>query len=266
MKPLRLAVLGDPVSHSLSPVMQRAALSACGIHGSYVARRVNQFQLRQIAVQIGQEVLEGANITMPHKGLAARLCDRLTPAASQSGSVNTWYRRRKQLWGESTDVGAVRWLVEQKMPAKSPVLLLGAGGAAAAAQVALGGRDLRVSSRNPEKAHRLHQRLGTQGEVVGWGEPFPGAVVINATPLGMEGEALPRQVLEEATGLLDMAYGTQPTPAVRQTQRMGIPTVDGIVMLAAQAELSFLIWSDTESPPGVMEQAARRHLAGRNSQ
>ncbi len=256
---LRLAVLGDPVAHSLSPVMHEAALQAVGMVGTYVARRVDREGMRAAASEMRRGLLDGANITMPHKALAARLADTLTPAARQAGSVNTWIAEGGRILGDTTDVPGigVAWR-RCRLPLDRAVVVLGAGGAAAAALVALAGRDLYVSSRRPEAARTLVDRVAVEARILPWGESIPDAVVVNATPLGMGGESLPPGLVEHAAGLFDMAYGGGETPAVRTARDRGIPVADGVAMLAAQAEIAFRAWTGVDSPPGLMESVARK--------
>jgi len=93
--------------------------------------------------------------------------------------------------------------------------------------------------------------------VLPWGTGWAGAVVVNATPLGMEGESLPGGILDGAVGLIDMAYGAEPTPAVEHARRRGIPVADGLDVLVAQAAISFTWWTGVPAPIEVMRAAAR---------
>jgi shikimate dehydrogenase len=95
-------------------------------------------------------------------------------------------------------------------------------------------------------------------DTVAWGNAEAGATVINATPLGMAGETLPPGVVDGAGCLLDLAYGAEPTPAVAEALRRGLPVVDGIDLLVAQAAAAFSIWTGIAAPVLAMMQAARR--------
>ena len=258
----RLAVLGDPVSHSLSPPMHNAVLAALGLEGVYSRRRVDERGMTSAASQMRTGELHGANITMPHKGVAARLADRLSSDAERAGSVNTWtLEGRGALVGHSTDVEAVRrvW-VRAGLPTDRPVLVVGAGGAAAAAMVALEDRDLWCSARRGEAVSGLAERVDVPFRPLEWGESLPGAVVVDATPLGMRGGELPVSLLEQAAGLFDMSYlaGGEATGAVRWMRERRMPASDGLEMLAAQAEASFEMWTGYGAPAGLMERVARK--------
>ncbi|MDP2622643.1 MAG: shikimate dehydrogenase [Actinomycetota bacterium] len=251
---LRLVLLGDPVVHSRSPAIHRAALAATGIDGSYEVRQVDCAGLDAALSELRSGVIDGANVTMPHKAGAAELVDVLAEDAGRAGAVNTIGRVDGRLFGWNTDVAAMGTAIGS-MPS-GVVLILGSGSAAASAAVALQGRAFRISARRQEAARRLAYRLGAQGTVP-WGMPLAGALLVNATPLGMLGEALPEAVVGSATGLIDLPYGARPTPAVGEAGRRGIPVVDGIDLLVAQAAESFTIWTGLEAPVAVMAQAAR---------
>ena len=254
---IRLAVLGDPVDHSLSPVLHNAALAALGIEGTYEARRVDRSGLLRMADEVRRGRLDGANITMPHKQMAAQLADDLDSVSAKTGSVNTWVRDEKRLVGYSTDGHGVRFAIRHaRLPKEGPVLILGAGGAAAAAVHALNERPLLLSARRPDAAATLLERLDVVARVLPWGDAAVGALVINATPIGMQGEALPSSVIESAGGLLDMVYGATMTPAVDLAARRGIPVSDGVPMLVGQAVESFRLWTGRNAPAGVMLDAA----------
>jgi shikimate dehydrogenase len=256
---VRLVLLGDPVGHSRSPAIQRAALAAAGIEGRYEARRVDSAGVYRACSEIRAGTLDGANVTMPHKRTAAAAADRLAPEAAACGAVNTLVAEGGEVVGHNTDVGGLHFVREWGgLPADDPVLVLGGGGAAAAALIAFAGRGLAVATRRAGAGRALAAALGVPAREVAWGEPVSGVTVVNATPLGMNGEALPPGLVEEATGLIDMPYGAEPTPAVAAARRLGRPVADGLDLLAAQAALSFLLWTGVEADFGVMRQAAAR--------
>ena len=254
---MRLVLLGDPVGHSRSPAILQAALAAAGIEGRYEARRVDAAGVYRACAEIRAGALGGANVTMPHKRVAAAAADRLAPEAARCRAVNTLAAEGAEVVGHNTDVGGLRLAAEWAgIDGGAPVLVLGAGGAAAAALVAFGGSAVRVAARRPGAAEELAAALGVAVRGVAWGEPVPGAVVINATPVGMYGEALPAGVVEAAAGLIDLPYGAEPTPAMATARRLARPAADGREVLVAQAALSFRIWTGQEAPVAVMRQAA----------
>jgi len=255
---VRLVLLGDPVAHSRSPAIQRAALAAAGIPGSYEARRVDARGVYLAAAEIRAGDLRGANVTMPHKQVAAAAADRLSAAAARCGAVNTLVGEEGEVVGHNTDVPGLLAAGERAGIRRGlPVLVLGGGGAAAAALVALAGGGVSIATRRPGAGEALAATLGVAATGVPWGRPQPGYVVVNATPLGMEGEPLPPGVVEEAAGLIDLPYGREPTPAVLLARARGLPVADGLDHLVAQAALSFELWAGVPAPLGAMEAAAR---------
>jgi len=253
---VKLAVLGDPVSHSRSPAIHNAALAAAGLSGVYKARRVDDHGLRAAFDEVRSGELAGFNVTMPHKGLAADLCDRLEIDAARAGSVNTVALIDDVVWGFCTDIGGIgdAW---GELPTIGPVLILGAGGAAAAACVALADRPIYLAARRFGAGAELGQRLGLTVGEIRWEVPVVDSVVVNCTPIGMKGEALPVAVLATSGGLFDMAYGSVTTPAVQMVRKEGLPAVEGLDFLVAQAARSFRIWTGLNPPVEVMRKAAK---------
>lgn len=256
MRRFNLVLFGDPVAHSLSPVLQNAALETAGFQGAYRSVRVDQRGLERGCRDLRAGRLDGANVTMPHKALAARLVDERSTGAARAQSVNTIMVEDSKLIGHSTDIDGVRSVWgEASLPVDAPVLVLGAGGAAAAALIALEGRVLYLAARSRESAARLGRQVAPTARVIPWGKGVPGAVVVNATPIGMAGDALPVGILEESAGLLDMPYRTGVTPAVRDARRAGLPTASGIDLLVAQAGASFTLWTGRPAPLHEMRNA-----------
>jgi shikimate dehydrogenase len=250
---VRLAIFGFPVRHSLSPAMHRAALRRVGIEGDYVTREVDRDGFLAGVADLRDGALDGANVTMPHKMAAFAVCDEVTHQAHRVGAVNTLYVVDDVLKGENTDVLGVRtaWTSRQ-LPDEGPVIILGAGGASAAAQVALAGREQYVVARRPDLAAAVVGRIGSDAVVIEWGQPTPRGVVVNATSIGMHGEILPEFLLDSATGLFDMPYGDKPTRSV-----------DAARMLVGQAVGSFNVWTGIEVDSSVFRRAAEEELKRR---
>lgn len=248
-------LLGSPVAHSRSPRIHRAALAACGIQGDYEPREVDATGFADACAELRTGVLDGANVTMPFKRSAFGACELLDLDARRAGAVNTLAVRDQALTGWNTDITAVRAALEDFTA--SVVLVLGAGGAAAAAAAAATGRAIRVAARDARAGEALAHRIGEGVAPAPWGVPVEGAVVVNATPLGMRGETLPPGVVEAAAGLIDLAYGPAETPAVTAARSRGVPAVDGIAVLVGQAAASFEIWTGVPAPRDAMERAAR---------
>jgi shikimate dehydrogenase len=256
VRSFNLELYGDPVSHSLSPVLHTAALKAVGLVGSYRAVRVDRRGLKERFDELRRGRIDGANVTMPHKRDAAEFVDDLSPGAARAQSVNTVVAAGSELVGHSTDIdGVLAVWDEAHLPGEAPVLILGAGGAAAAAVIALEDRRVYLAARQVDRAEGLLDRLDVMGDAVPWGRPIPGAVVVNATPLGMAGETLPAGIVEESSGLLDMPYRHGSTAAVRRARRNGVPHATGTDLLIAQAAVSFTLWTGRPAPLAQMRAA-----------
>lgn len=269
-----VGIFGDPVAHSLSPLMQNAALQAAGIDAVYVPFHVTPAQLHDAVQAIRPLGILGVNLTIPHKEQACALVDELDPAAALIGAVNTIVQRNGRLIGFNTDgLGLLRALREELglvLPGKR-VLVMGAGGAARAAVVALaqaGVAWIGVANRTHERAVELLAALppkfkGTAFAVVplaGLPELSAGPVdlLVNSTSVGLQGEvlALPlEQCMCPDGAVYDMTYGYEPTPLVSLARTIGLAAADGLGMLAGQGEEAFRLWFETPAPSGVMRAA-----------
>jgi shikimate dehydrogenase len=257
-----LVLFGDPVEHSFSPVIQQAGLDAAGLVGTYRAMRVDEAGFRRGCSNLRAGVWHGGNVTMPHKRLAFAEMDQRSAVAERAGSVNTIVVEGSRLTGHSTDVVGIRTVWQTAdLPHDAPVLVLGSGGAAAAALIAMDSHELFVSSRRFEAAVSLAATLDVDVRPTHWGKPLPGAVVVNATPLGMGGESLPPGIVEGSVGLLDMAYGRRTTPAVVTAGRMGLAHASGTDLLLAQATTSFTLWTGRSAPTTEMRAALQKAQA-----
>jgi len=200
--PSRLVLLGNPVSHSLSPVFQNAALRSAGIPLTYEAIEVAAPDLGHVLALLAEDNAAG-NITIPHKEAAATLCARMSPLAERVGAVNTFWIEHEGdgdgiLVGDNTDVGGFEMLVKSTMDGlpRGRIAMLGAGGAAAAALAAIEhwpGCEVTLYNRSQTRLARLASRfpvvtrtsLTTEDAVQG------AVLVVNASASGLEDDAFP---------------------------------------------------------------------------
>src|SRR5918999_5509550 len=254
-----LALIGQPVGHSLSPAMHNAAFAADGLDFVYVCLDVDPDALPDAVKGAVALKLRGFNVTMPHKRAMIPLVDELDEGARISGAVNTVVIEGSTLRGYNTDGGGMVMACEEAgidLSGRS-VLLLGAGGTAAAIAVAFGKAgvgELHIANRSVEHAAYLRDRLhgtGMKGLVVHPLDTLPDAeIVINATPLGMkEGDPLPvpPAYVREGRAFCDAVYrpGTE-TPLVRLDRARGIPVVAGDRMLLYQGIMAQRLWTGRE--------------------
>jgi shikimate dehydrogenase len=257
-----VGVIGDPVGHSRSPAMHNAAFDALGLDWVYVAFPVARGDGAAAVRAVAMLGLAGLSVTMPHKADAAAACDDLAPEAATLGAVNTVVNADGTLVGHTTDGdGFLRAVDDEGIEvAGRPALVVGAGGAARAITHALGraGAHVTVAARRPEAA-RSAASLAPDGDAVGLDgiavERFD--VVVNATPLGMGGEAPPFDVakLHAAQFVYDTVYPVE-TPLLREARARGLRAADGLGMLVHQGALSFSLWTGVAPALDVMRAAA----------
>jgi shikimate dehydrogenase len=263
-----LGLVGQPVDHSLSPAMHNAAFAADGLDLVYICLDVDPDDLPAAVRGLEALKLRGFNVTMPHKRAMIPLVDELDEEARISGAVNTVVIEASGLRGFNTDGGGMVMACKEAgidLSGKS-VLLLGAGGTAAAIAVAFGKAgvgELHIANRSVEHAAYLRDKLhgtGMKGLVVHPLDTLPDAeIVINATPLGMkEGDLLPvpPAYVREGRGFCDVVYrpGTE-TPLVRLARERGVPVVAGDRMLLYQGVLAQKLWTGREPNVKAMDLA-----------
>jgi shikimate dehydrogenase len=267
-----VGVIGDPVTHSLSPTLHNAAFEALGLDWVYVAFPVPRGRAADAVAAAPALGLAGFNVTMPHKEDVAAACDELTADAAALRSVNTVVTSRDgRTLGDSTDgPGFLDALADEAIGvAGQPVLVLGAGGAARAIVLALGrsGAAVTVAARRPEAAE-VAAALAPGAAVlpIGAADPSPFAVVVNATPLGMSGgDPLPvdPEALQAGQAVVDLVYHPADTPLLTAARAQGATAVNGLGMLLHQAGRSFTLWTGRPAPLDAMRAAVTSALAGR---
>lgn len=266
-----LTLLGDPVKHSLSPVIQNAAFGHAGMDGVYIAVRCAGDDLNGFMKGLSRAG-GGGNITLPHKEKAASVVDVATPAVRRTGACNTfWGDQDGRVHGDNTDVdgfrGALRIFVDGS-PSGLRALLLGAGGAARAALMGLleeDAEEVLIYNRTQERARAVARRIGGQKtRVVPLAEELRGEsfdLVVNATSVGMTGSdssPLDFEPLARVGGAMDLVYGSEPTPFVKAAEAHGVRAVDGAEMLVQQGAASFERWWGQQAPLEVMRAAMGR--------
>ena len=266
--PSRLVLLGNPVSHSLSPTFQNAALRNEGIPLTYEAIEVAAPDLAHVLTLLAEDNAAG-NITIPHKEAAAALCARLSPLAERVGAVNTfWIERDGEdegiLVGDNTDVGGFEVLVKSTMDGlpRGRIALLGAGGAAAAALAAIErwpGCEVTLYNRSHTRLARLASRFPVVTRTAETAEDaVQGAVlVVNASASGLEDDAFPVPIesLSYKSAVIDLVYRRGDTPWVRAALACGHRASDGLPMLIEQGALAFEKWFARPAPRAVMWDA-----------
>jgi shikimate dehydrogenase len=281
--PIRLAVFGDPVAHSLSPQMQNAALRACKIDMQYARFHIRSNELRSALRFLRGLDFIGINLTVPHKIAAFSQIDEADESASHAGAVNTIRVRDNKLIGSNTDGEGFLHAVRNEFSVDLRdlrIMLIGAGGGtghAIARQCALENCErLVLVNRTYEKAQALAERLrpyfagprvlgpAARLEAVALEEAALRAqladidLIVNATPLGMnpnDPSPIPARLLAPHHMVFDCVYGPSKTSLVRAADEAGARGANGLPMLLHQGALSFSIWFDREAPIDAMRKA-----------
>lgn len=267
-------LLGHPVSHSLSPRFQQAALDHCGIALRYEALDVAPARLSSAVAGLRAERAAG-NVTLPHKTTFSALCTERSAVAARAKAVNTfWCDSDGSLHGDNTDVGGFLYAVRQLLGRDLSglhVVMIGAGGAAAGVAEALVGVPdvaLTVHARNPAAATALVGTFGDAARLTDGTESSliaalaSAQLVVNATSLGIEGrDELPLQpaLVPPGCAALDLTYRVEGlTPWVGVLRSLNRTADDGKTMLLEQGALAFERWFGIEAPRDVMARAIGR--------
>lgn len=250
----RACVIGWPVAHSRSPLIHGHWLATHGLAGSYERRPVPPDGLAAFVDELRAGAWVGCNVTIPHKGGMAALCDRLTPEAERLGSVNTVWREGDALWGDTTDGVGFLAALDDELPSwdtrRERALVIGAGGAAPPIVAALQGRgfaEVTIASRTDARAEALAARMGARFVPFADVEALLGGVdlLVNASPAGMSGQsplALDIAVLPGHAVVDDIVYAPAVTPLLAEARARSLRTIGGLGMLLHQAVPGFARW------------------------
>lgn len=272
------ALIGDPVEHSVSPLMHNRCFKELKLNCVYVAFRVRKEFLKEAMLGIKYLGISGANITIPHKVEVMKYLDEIDEVAKAIGAVNTVVNKNGRLIGYNTDgIGAVRSLKEVVKDLRGKkVTLIGAGGAARAISFCLlkEGACLRIVNRTYEKAvelaELLSQTCAVRPEVYKLDENELGKaledseILINSTSVGMyplaDKSPVPQKLLRSDLIVFDIVYNPLKTKLLREAEEVGATTIEGYNMLVYQAVESFKLWTGIEPPVELMKQTVLEHL------
>ena len=255
---MKLAVLGDPLVFTLSPVLHRAGFEALGLPGESEALRVPRAHLGSTLARLAAAGYRGVNLTHPLKQAVIEHLAETSDAARRAGSVNTVSFGPGTTRGDTTDGAGFIALLEHLGvgAAGASVVLLGAGGAARSLSLALvGAGAARVTAwaRRPGEASAAWGEIAG-AHVAGWDSEagraaLAGAqVVVNATPVTGPGEPCDIRRIPRGARVVDLVYGPELTPWVRAARAAGLEAVDGLGLLVFQARCSLALWTGREVP------------------
>jgi shikimate dehydrogenase len=271
-------VIGEPIEHTLSPLMHNAAFEALKLDYVFLAFRVKPAEVESAVNGMRALNIRGLNVTMPHKSTVIKHLDRVDLSAQIVNSVNTLLNKENLLFGFNTDgVGAFKALKENGVELKGrKVLLLGAGGAARAIAYTMAKEadELAVLNRTVKQAQALAKLLEKSfNKKISTGSLSPSDIqsnlqdsdiLINATSVGMKPKAeespVPPKLLRSNLAVMDIVYNPLETKLAKDAKAAGARVVSGVEMLIYQGAASFELWTGKSAPVEVMRQAALRHL------
>jgi len=255
-------VLGQPVRHSLSPVMHNAAFAALGIDAVYLPMPVDDIAdairgLRALG-------LAGASVTIPFKEAVMPYLDDLDPTSREIGAVNTIKIEEttegRFLHGSNTDwLGVVHALQEVTALKDKHVVVLGSGGSARAVGFGLldAGAKVTLCSRNPQKGQELASRLRCLWVPLSMVDSLRGDILVNTTSVGMNSDEspMPPFTLHHYDVVMDIIYSPLRTRLLRDAAMAGCKIIHGLEMLLFQGVAQFELWTERKAPVAAMRQA-----------
>ena len=265
-------LIGDPVAHSLSPLVHNHAYQTMGLNYVYLAFRVKD---AGAAISGMRELgIRGMSVTIPHKTSALDYVDEISDTAREIGAVNTIVNHNGKLKGFNTDYDAAIKALEEKTPLKGKkVVLVGAGATALTIAIALKVKSshLTILNRTPRKAAVLAERVEAEssGGFDRFGEIAGADILINTTPLGMwpavNETAVPAKYLHPGLTVFDVNYHPGETRLLTETGKAGGQVVYGYKMFLYQAARQFELFTGETAPVTEMEKVLLKTLEGEQS-
>ena len=241
-------VIGNPINHSLSPLLHNYWIKKNNINAEYFKKELNLNNLEEFVNDIRQEKISGANITIPFKKSIISYLDELSPEAEISQSVNTIAVKDNKLIGYNTDIFGFEQALKKLnfSVQEKKVFILGAGGVVPSIILALKNMNvskINVSNRTKEKALDLKKRYKKIG-VLNWGEIPEFDLIINATSLGLKNETINLDLSKVGQNKLfyDVIYNPSETNFLQMGRNLGNLSENGKLMFIYQALASFELW------------------------
>ncbi len=278
-----IALIGNPVSHSLSPIMQNAALQYLGLDLIYIAIPCKDKDLELVLNSLKKINCKGLNITIPYKEKVFNLCSEISPIANKLKAINTLKLNAEKEWiATNTDVDGFIYPLKSLNLKNKKSLVLGSGGAARSViqgLINLNFSKISVVSRNRTSLDNLIKNFGNQIKIEGLlnnddlTQNFieEADLIVNTTPVGTktainDSNTLPYgknfwRSLNSKTIVYDLIYNPAPTPLLKFSDKKGCTTINGLEMLVAQGAKSLSFWTDgLEVPFHIMNDALKKYL------
>jgi len=262
-------LIGDPVEHSLSPIVHNRGYEVLGLNFIYVAFRVKDVKL--VIDSIRELGIRGISVTMPHKVSVMKYIDNIDDTTQDIGAINTIVNNKGVLSGFNTDYGAALKVLGEKTTIKGKkVVLLGGGGVGLAIATGLkrNGAELVIIDIIKEKAEELAGLVGAEGfgGLEQLREISSADILINATPVGMwpkiNESAVPRELLHPKLTVFEVIYNPRETRMIAEAMEAGCTIVYGYKMFLYQAAMQFELFTGHQAPLLDMEQSLIKTLEG----
>jgi shikimate dehydrogenase len=261
------ALFGNPVEHSVSPIIHNAALEKLGLNCRYVCLRLEEENVGKAVDSIRTLGLLGVNVTVPYKQTVLPYLDKIDPVAVKIGAVNTIVNNNGVLIGYNTDwLGFVNSLEEKVKIKDKKIVLVGAGGVARAMIYGMKerGGNITIINRTIEKAQALAVEFGCEFEAMETLARIKGDILVNATCLGMSPEINKSIILQDRLSnfsvVFDTIYNPLKTKLLREAEAEGLLIVPGLKMLIYQGAAAFRLWLNQEPDIVLMTKVAERWL------
>jgi shikimate dehydrogenase len=260
-----LGLIGNPVEHSLSPVVHNQAFAAAGYNAIYLAFKISD--LDSAIKGIKALNFKGVSVTIPHKVDVMQYLDAVDDVAAKIGAVNTIVNRQGKLIGYNTDCeGALAALRSQTAVEDKSVAVIGAGGAARAIGFGLRSTNGQLTIFNRSRANGECLAADLQAEFLPLSDWRPDhyEILINTTPVGMypdtDATPVPKENLTKEMVVMDIVYNPLKTRFLREAEAQGCRTISGISMFVFQAALQFALWTGAKAPVDIMQRAVLEAL------
>ena len=265
-KTLLFGLIGNPVSHSLSPVMHNTAFRYTGYNGTYLAFPIAKMG-RDTIDGIKALGVKGLSVTIPHKVTIMDYLDEIDDTAQKIGAVNTLLNDNGRLVGSNTDcIGAINALKEKTQIPNKDVVMIGAGGAARAVGYGIlsEGGNLSIVNILEDEGERLASDLGVNYYHLSDFNKLDYQILVNTTPVGMTPDTDEMPVspadLKKGAVVMDIIYNPLKTKLLREAEKIGCAIINGVPMFVFQGAAQFELWTGKNAPVELMRQTVLESL------
>ena len=245
----KFLVIGNPIEHSLSPILHNHWIKKNNLSASYDKKLVEQDEIKQLILDVKDEKIHGINVTVPFKKIIIPFLDLLSDEAKNSQSVNTIYKDKGKIIGDNTDIEGFKIGLEttKKIIKNRKALILGAGGVVPSIIIALKKMQIAqiyLSNRTELKALEI-KKLFPEIEIIEWGKVINFDIIINATSIGLNEKDeinIDYKSISQNKFFYDVIYSPKETNFLKRAKEFGAQVENGKMMFIYQAQKAFFIW------------------------